>query len=108
LSIEEISRTTCITTGDIIETLKFAGILVWYKGKWTFSTTRLTEVSRRLEEKEAANRERLRQNPEQINVEICKQSNLHWYPFFANKRSGRSAGGKGGKGGPVTEGDEEQ
>jgi hypothetical protein len=30
MSIDEISKATSITTANIIETLKFHGVLVWY------------------------------------------------------------------------------
>lgn len=98
ISIEEISRQSCITTADIIETLKYLKVLVWYKGKWTFSTNRLQEVAKRQAEKEEHLMQALLKDPASIRVNPCNPEKLHWTPFFANKRTRHMQGGKGGKG----------
>lgn len=95
ISIEEISRKTCITTADIIETLKFWKVLVWYKGKWTYSTTRLAEVAIRLDQKEAKAKKLLEDNPTMARVHPCSPGKLHWTPYFAHKRSRNNHGGHG-------------
>jgi len=98
ISIEEVSRQSCITTADIIETLKYLKVLVWYKGKWTFSANRLQEVARRQAEKEEQGKQALLRDPTSIRVNPCNPEKLHWTPFFANKRTRHMQGGKGGKG----------
>jgi len=82
ISIEDLSNQTSITTADIIETLKHLRVLVWYKGKWVFSTTQLQAVI--IESK--ALKAKMVFNPEDVSVSPCKPEHLHWTPFFVNKR----------------------
>jgi len=91
ISIEDLSRLTCITTDDIIECLKAMHVLVWYKGKWVFSDTALQQAIKEREEKKAelAKKE---QDPNAIFVGQCKPEKLHWTPFFVNKKIAKQQG----------------
>lgn len=81
ISIEEMSRLTCITTDDIIETLKALHILIWYKGKWVFSDTALQACLKEREEKKAELAKK-GEDPNAIFVAQCRPELLHWTPFF--------------------------
>lgn len=81
ISIEELSRITCITTDDIIETLKFLHILIWYKGRWVFSDTALQQCLREREEKRLELAKKV-EDPLAIFVSQCRPERLHWTPFF--------------------------
>jgi len=85
LSVEDIARQTCMTTADIIETLKEKKILTWYRGKWTFSLTRLQEVMAQRKAHEAKRLERMRKDPNLIYVAPCRPERLHWTTFHARK-----------------------
>ncbi len=84
ISIDDISRLTCITPIDIIDTLKSLKVLVWYKGKWVFSLTNLESY---FEEKERKRKLKPPVDPKAIWVADCRPEKLHWVPFFVNKRA---------------------
>ena len=88
ISIEDLSRLTCITTDDIIETLKSLHILVWYRGKWVFSDTALKQCLLEREEKRLA-LAKIVEDPNAIFVSQCRPEKLHWTPFFINDGRGR-------------------
>lgn len=89
ISIDDLSRLTCITTDDIIEALKAIHILVWYKGKWVFSETALQQCIKEKEEKakEAAKKF---QDPNAIFVSQCRPEKLHWTPFFVDRKGDKT------------------
>lgn len=85
ISIEDLSRLTCITTDDIIECLKSLHILIWYKGKWVFSDTSLQQCLKEREEKRIELAKKV-EDPNAIFVSQCRPEKLHWTPFFVNER----------------------
>jgi len=84
ISIDEMSRLTCITTDDIVECLKTLSILVWYKGKWVFSETNLNQVFAEQEEKRLKAQKKMTDNT--VFVAGVDPSKLHWTPFLTTKR----------------------
>ena len=90
VSIDELSRVTCITCDDIIECCKSWAILCWYKGRWVWSESTLRKL---LHEREEKRREKERKEQERreagiedtsIFVSQCRPERLHWTPFFVN------------------------
>jgi hypothetical protein len=90
ISIEDLSRLTCITTDDIIECLKSLHILIWYKGKWVFSDTALQQCLREREEKRIELAKKV-DDPNAVFVSQCRPEKLHWTPFFVKDVSKRMA-----------------
>lgn len=84
ISIDNISKITRITTIDIIDTLKHLKVLVWYKGKWTFSRTQL-EYCKKSFDAVTKRRQEMRR-PDQIYVRWCRSECLHWTPYFAKTK----------------------
>lgn len=87
LTVDQISRKTCMTTVDIIETLKERKILVWYRGKWTFSLSRLNQLKEQLQERQKRRIERLNKDPHLLYVAPCRAERLHWTPYHATKKA---------------------
>ena len=94
VSVEELSRTTCITCDDIIECLKAWNVLLWYGGRWVWSESTLRRL---LQEREDKRREKDRKERERraagvvddskaIFVSQCRPELLHWTPFFTPSR----------------------
>ena len=90
VSIDELSRVTCITCDDIIECCKSWAILCWYRGRWVWSESTLRRL---LQEREEKRREKERKDRERreagiqdtsIFVSQCRPERLHWTPFFVN------------------------
>jgi len=82
LSIDDISKHTCMTTVDIIETLKGINVLLWHNGQWYFSITHLEQMWK--ERIEAEQKER--GDGSKIFVEACRAERLHWTPFIVDKK----------------------
>ena len=88
VSIDELSRVTCITCDDIVECCKSWGILCWYKGRWVLSESTLSKMlreredKRREKERKEAERRELGIEDTSIFVSQCRPDRLHWTPFF--------------------------
>ena len=93
ISLEELSRLTCITTDDIIECMKALHILVWYRGRWLLSDTALQQCLREREEKRAELALK-GEDPNAIFVAQCRPEKLHWNPFFVQTATNKSAARK--------------
>jgi hypothetical protein len=85
-SIDELSEMTRFTTVDTIDTLKYLKILVWFKGKWVFSQTRVAQLLAEQAARDQRKEARLKANPTLTSVRPCQSHLLHWTPFFATKR----------------------
>ena len=90
VSLDELSRLTCITVDDIVECCKSWSMLCWYKGRWVWSESTLRKL---LQEREDKRREKERRDRERreagiedtaIFVSQCRPDKLHWTPFFVN------------------------
>lgn len=95
ISIDELSRLTCITTDDIQEALKSISVLVWYKGRWVIShsavTKYLTEKQQRVQEKQAAIMAKpIDPNANKATLEVfvseCKAEKLHWTSYHVKRQ----------------------
>jgi histone acetyltransferase MYST1 len=87
ISIEDLSKLTCITAEDIIDCLKTIHILVWYKGKWVFSQSNLNNLLNDRRNKKAKAQAALLSNPSSIFVSEIRPEKLSWTPFFQSKRA---------------------
>eukprot|EP00808_Paulinella_micropora_P022171 g75544.t1 len=89
ITIQELSKQTCITPADIIETLKnYLKILVWHKGKWVFNQMQMKHV---LQEAQAKRKEKREADSTAIKVGDCKPELLHWTPYFVSKKHKKEA-----------------
>jgi len=82
MSIRDIAEKTRMTESDVKNMLKVLGILVWYKGRWVFSTTQIEQV---LKEREAAAKKD-NADPTKVYVGGCRPDKLHWTPFVLNRQ----------------------
>ena len=91
VSIDELSRVSCITCDDIIECGKSWGWLCWYKGRWVWSESTLRKMLQEREEKrkekERKDRERREAGIEDTSIFVsqCRPERLHWTPFFVKQ-----------------------
>ena len=85
-SIEELSRVTCVTCDDIIETLKLLKVLQWYQGRWVFSETQVQKLEFDRVRREEKQHEQLTKNPQQMYVAPCRPERLHWVAYVRNSK----------------------
>lgn len=93
LSIDEISKATSITTANIIENLKFHGVLVWSGGRWNYSAERLAAVAARLADKAAGEERLLAEHADLVRANSCQAPLLHWTPHVKGSTT-RAGSGK--------------
>lgn len=86
-SIEDLSRQTCITCDDIIETLKLLKVLQWYQNRWVFSETQVQKLEADRIRRDEKLQKSLEADPTAMFVAPMRAELLHFAPYVQKKKA---------------------